>query len=538
MSGRYYQDIDAPHFDYRLEELAELPGLELRGPLPDLSAPYIVCLGAAQTLGRFCERPFSHQLGEALGIGVVNFGIGGTGPRFFLGSEMQAVINGAALAVVQVLSGRSASNSYFDNRRSGSLTGVRLTDYEEMRFEGCLEGIFQTESHDIRARVVEETRQDYLASFAELADAITCPRILLWLSDRSPDYEDDLDAVWTTLNRFPQLVNRDVIDLLRAHFDGYVECVSDEGLPQPLWEADEAVEGSVLSDGRLWNRYYPSPEMHDRAARGLIEAVRPFIPQKRERARKGQKAGASAMRRFVLIGAERTGSNLFMGMLDSHPACLTANELYNPANIEAGVIPTQWEEMAEDEELAKLRDKDPLAFLHAFYETAEAGGFKAAGFKLLYGHFEYSEAVSRHLLEAPEIAIIHLERRNLLRRYVSEMQACATDVWAVGPEGELPELPAITLDYKNMIWDFIDKTRHAARVNAAIEAKANGLRVLYETMARAPEGAGALGLAFLDLQRHVCEIRFRRTGAERLEDAVTNLSDIRVTLERWRQFAM
>jgi hypothetical protein len=41
------------------------------------------------------------------------------------------------------------------------------------------------------------------------------------------------------------------------------------GLPQPLWPADQAIEGAVCDRGLLENRYYPSPQMHAQAADAL-----------------------------------------------------------------------------------------------------------------------------------------------------------------------------------------------------------------------------------------------------------------------------
>src|SRR6266404_462258 len=58
----------------------------LRGPKPATLAPreYAVCLGAAQTYGCFCERPYPAILEERLGLPMLNLGFGGAGPLFFL----------------------------------------------------------------------------------------------------------------------------------------------------------------------------------------------------------------------------------------------------------------------------------------------------------------------------------------------------------------------------------------------------------------------------------------------------------------------
>lgn len=56
-----------------------------------------------------------------------------------------------------------------------------------------------------------------------------------------------------------------------------VALASPVGLPQRLWPAAEPLPGTVLAEGLLTNRYYPSPEMHALAAAKLADACRPIL---------------------------------------------------------------------------------------------------------------------------------------------------------------------------------------------------------------------------------------------------------------------
>ena len=88
----YYQETDLEVFDYQIYCLDEklfdaqskTPFL-LRGPKPYTlqKVPYFVCIGAAQTFGSFCKKPFPILLQESLGISCINLGRGGAGPAFF-----------------------------------------------------------------------------------------------------------------------------------------------------------------------------------------------------------------------------------------------------------------------------------------------------------------------------------------------------------------------------------------------------------------------------------------------------------------------
>ena len=91
------------------------------------------------------------------------------------------------------------------------------------------------------------------------------------------DYEDVAGSGFGYLSEFPHLVNGSMIDEIRGHADAYVECVSTTGLPQRLWQADEGIDGALLEGGYLWNRYYPSPQMHVQAADTLEPVCRRLL---------------------------------------------------------------------------------------------------------------------------------------------------------------------------------------------------------------------------------------------------------------------
>ena len=273
--GRYYQERDYPYFDYELGSSEEISGWELRGPIPDLDKPYFVCVGATQVFGRFCNRPFPRILSEELGLPVLNLGMGGHGPRTFLGKSLLSAINRAEFAIVQLSSARIGSNSFFENSESGRGDGIRLCDNKAMLFDEFLAEEFERSSLEVMARIVRETRDSWIASYRELLGAITVPTIIHWLSTVLPQRVDDYSSsVWELLGAFPQLVNDSMINQVRLFGHAYVETVSRKGLPQPLWKAGEEVSGTVLRNGMLFNDYYPSPDMHEIAAKDLLRPAR------------------------------------------------------------------------------------------------------------------------------------------------------------------------------------------------------------------------------------------------------------------------
>jgi hypothetical protein len=280
--SREYQRSDAHIIDY---ELYELPGVDdvFRGP-PVTSGDYIACVGAAQTFGRFVRAPFPALISCSLGIAALNLGRGGAGPAFHLSNAgIMEYINRARMVIVQVLSGRSQSNSIF-SIPGHRVRGTNLVDGRELsadQFYTWLMG----EDPVLARKIVAETRENYVLAMTRLLNAIKPPKVLLWFSVRSPDYQErwelPIERLW---GDYPQLVNRPKLDRLQSHADLYVESVSREGLPQPLLDRNGAPASfqslSLLTSEivtKTENRYYPSPEMHRKAAALLTPACHELL---------------------------------------------------------------------------------------------------------------------------------------------------------------------------------------------------------------------------------------------------------------------
>lgn len=283
----YYQERDAHIVDYGIYELPGVkphPGAgRFRGPRV-IGPTYIACIGAAQTFGCLCTLPFPFLLGTQLAIETLNLGYGGAGPTFHnSNARLLQYINQARMVVVQVLSGRSQSNSHFQTT-SHARVGVRIVDGERMTAEQFYFDVAAHEPEKLKD-IVEETRENYINCMVKLLEDIKIPKILFWFSQRSPDYKEVYGlSIWDLFGGFPQLVNRRMVDAIRRRSDAFVECVSSRGLPQQLHDkSGKPAYITVLDDlsGQQirWtqNDYYPSPEMHDDAAKVLAPVCRRFL---------------------------------------------------------------------------------------------------------------------------------------------------------------------------------------------------------------------------------------------------------------------
>lgn len=287
--GSFYQTSDTDIIDY---EMYKYHDLELRGPKTD-NTNYISYIGAAQTFGRYCKAPFPNIIGNKLNIGTLNFGVGARGPEYFLGQKtVLDAVNESKLVVIQVMSSRSISNSIFKSA-DGGRRGIRLKDQKEMVLEDVFKELLT--GKDIRGlnqkfmeNLVKETRQNYVNAMINLLEAIQPPKILLWFSVRTPQYQEVYpnhlrEAFSLIFNRkdkfrkrfhrffgaFPHLVNNEMIDAIKQHSDYHVECITNTGLPQVLINSQGKEVGQ--------NNYYPSPQMHVRAAELLYPVCKSVL---------------------------------------------------------------------------------------------------------------------------------------------------------------------------------------------------------------------------------------------------------------------
>lgn len=287
--GLAYQERDHEIVDYRMYRDKET-GLWLRGPEPERleEGRYIACIGGAQTFGCFCDNPFTRLLQDTLNFPVVNYGIGGAGPSFFLQHEkVFGPLNKAACTVVQVMSGRSESNSVFETGGLAYIT--RRSDGRRMGARAAYQSLLRRKiifgRKDLK-RIIAETRENWIRNYWSLFERIEAPVVLFWFAKREPDYTERYIHVSTLLGGFPHLVNRDMLEAIRNGADDYVHCVTDRGIPQRLISRFTGKPAKVDPgrprkdlEGRHWthNFYYPSPEMHEDAAEVLAPVCKTYV---------------------------------------------------------------------------------------------------------------------------------------------------------------------------------------------------------------------------------------------------------------------
>jgi len=285
-----YQKPDRAFIDYNTYKWGRLNQV-YRGPKPDYGQPYVACIGAAQTFGRYTETPFPAHLGASLGMQVANLGTGGAGPGFFLRDSMalEAASN-AEVCVIQVMSARSLSNRLFQVRpkKNAQLKAVSKAlsdlfphvDFETFSYAHNMLNQIAEEDPSKFIEVERELKTAWVARTRLLLESIHTKKVLFWFSERAPSEEQGANDSKAML-KYPHYVDQAMIDAVTPFVDKVVYCISSEGLPQSLLVDGEAVLQSPFGMLVRENCYYPSPEMHQQAAEALARPTYELLKAER-----------------------------------------------------------------------------------------------------------------------------------------------------------------------------------------------------------------------------------------------------------------
>ena len=117
-------------------------------------------------------------------------------------------------------------------------------------------------------------------------------------------------------------------------------------------------------------------------------------------------------RRFIVLSRSRTGSNLLISLLNSHPHINATGEIFS-----------------------RLNGRDYKKILSKVY-SKKPRFVKASGFKIFYYHplDDHSCGIWDELHSMNDLYVIHLKRKNVLRTLISRKIAADQDVWIVKPD--------------------------------------------------------------------------------------------------------
>lgn len=554
-------------------------GLLLRGPKPQHleKGKYFVCIGAAQTFGRFCEKPYPTLLQERLNVVTLNLGYGGAGPSFFSkdNDRLLKYINNARFAIIQVMSGRSESNSLFESRGLGFYT--RISDGTSIGCDDAFRELLKENDRDYIKKIVAETRHNWVNNYKELLEKITIPKILFWFSVRKPHYREKYDDVSSLFGEFPQLVNFHLINQIKKYCNEYVECITRQGLPHLLVNRFTG-EPITVEDpwGGSWSKnwYYPSPGMHREAATALEKVCKKYLnPIEFHQQSKpsfvsdkwlfkktiidgkytylrnlccfhlknvaldlGILGGHTDYCRFIILGRARSGSNFLRGLLNSHQQIITFGELFRAYDSIGWEFP-DYDQYLQSRSLRSFMQNDPGKFLEERVFKKFPKRILAVGFKLFYYHAQDDsrKIIWPYLKDQKDIKIIHLQRNNTLRVLLSLKKAFQTDKWTniTGEE----ETSSILLDCEECLREFTWSQEVKKQYGDYFEGH-HKIDVSYENLSNYCEDEIKRIQAFLGVQYEIVKPSTFKQSNQPLSKSISNYFELKEKFKgtSWEKF--
>ncbi len=228
--------------------------------------------------------------------------------------------------------------------------------------------------------------------------------------------------------------------------------------------------------------------------------------------------GTDDYRKFIIISRSRTGSNLLVSLLGSHPRIRALGEMFNRLH---GRSP-QW---VWDRVFSHMPNRIELV-----------------GCKIFYYHPQDTDNnwVWDRIYNDTSIPIIHLTRENILRTYLSRQIADKTRVWhdRNGKNNSRADDRKVHLDPKACRDEF-EKTESWERHTDECTEGHRKLRVTYEELT-GPGQEECLDRIqrFLGVEPKELASGMKRQNAEGLSTLISNYDELETSLcgTRWEKF--
>jgi LPS sulfotransferase NodH len=212
------------------------------------------------------------------------------------------------------------------------------------------------------------------------------------------------------------------------------------------------------------------------------------------------------MKKFIVLTRSRTGSNLLISLLNSHPAIEAKGEL-----------------------LARCK-KRSFERLIEMGLSSDDEHTKAAGFKIFYYHPIDADGTQiwKTLTDMTDLHVIHLKRRNILRTQVSRKLAELNNVWQQTATDISTKSGAklVSFGVEELESDF--KRTEGWEIKGALDFKSHSiLDVFYEDLVKDTSNICGGIYDFLEVSTWNPSSSLVRQNPEKLSDLISNFDELK-----------
>ena len=242
--------------------------------------------------------------------------------------------------------------------------------------------------------------------------------------------------------------------------------------------------------------------------------------------------GKMERKRFIILAEQRTGSCHLEYLLDSHEMAKVAGELFNPS----------YERSAKEvlvRGFAHLRRGDPIRYLETFFSQPFSEPTTHIGFRLFYSHGRASrqQLVWNHLQNMADLRVIHLQRKNLLKNFLSLKLAEASSVWMRNEGDPTLTYQPIVLDHHECVQHFKAREQNIERSDQFF-LKNSRIDIFYEDLVSREKQQLDRVLGFLGLRAQSLTSRIVQQNTQKLSALILNYSQLKKSFARtmWADF--
>ena len=231
------------------------------------------------------------------------------------------------------------------------------------------------------------------------------------------------------------------------------------------------------------------------------------------------------MKKFIILSSQRSGSTYLQMLLNSHPDIFAGGEIFNnnPRH------PIEIENITQS--LVDIKDSDPEKYLNHYFLHSTERPVNCIGFRLFYDHGRgRREVIWSVLKNIPDFRIIHLQRKNQLKQFVSLKLAETTSHWLRRASEKPFEYEPIPLDIRECKRYFRRQQRKKERAVLFFD-NTERLDIFYEDLAEDPKSETGRVLSFLGLNPAELSCDIGKQNFQSLTKTIANYHELKNQLK-------
>lgn len=233
----------------------------------------------------------------------------------------------------------------------------------------------------------------------------------------------------------------------------------------------------------------------------------------------------------MITCSSRTGSTFLVHLLRSHSEIMCYGEIYSipkPNGLAGRYADLIRDNPAYLDYIRDYRDGDLTRFLYKI--AFDSQDRRISGFKYKYGQLETPalETATTQIIQDTDIKIIHLVRRNLLARYLSQYIANKVTGFTMRLQNdEMPDIPPVMLDPQACEKDFDKAMNHQAKYRNVFSAHPI-FSIFYEDLLEEPSKSKVISelLSFLEVSDSPLSSPTQKIIQKPMSEAISNYTQL------------